>query len=83
MTHTCHAIGCKSECNPGHLMCRIHWERLPWPRRDSVEREYVVGQCNNDPTPTPQWHDAADAAIYWIHIADLKKRIRDLNKKII
>lgn len=46
---------------------------LPVIRKRSVLREYRKGQCQNNPTPSEQWHDAADAAIYWIRIAELLK----------
>jgi len=74
--HTCHAIGCKEPCSPKHLMCMRHWNMLPAPRKRSVLREYRPGQCENNPTPSPQWHDAADAAIYWIHIAELRVQLK-------
>lgn len=74
--HKCHAISCEKPCKPEYLMCGYHWNMLPKIRKDSVIREYRPGQCEYDPTPSPQWHDAADAAIYWIHIAELKKEIR-------
>lgn len=72
--HKCHAIRCESNCKPEYLMCKRHWGILPKLRKDSVLREYRAGQCENNPTPTPQWHDAADAAIYWIHIAELRAK---------
>lgn len=76
--HKCHAIGCKASCKPEHLMCARHWAMLPQPRKDSVLREYKKGQCENSPTPSPQWHDAADAAIYWIHIAELRSKLASI-----
>jgi len=72
MSHKCHAIGCDKPCRPEYLMCGKHWGMLPKLRKESVLREYRKGQCQLDPLPSPQWHDAADAAIYWIHIAELR-----------
>ena len=80
MSHKCHAIGCDTSCRPEYLMCKHHWNMLPAPRKRSVLREYRHGQCQNDPTPSPQWHDAADAAIYWVHIAELKAELRQLRQ---
>ena len=72
MSHKCHAIGCNKPCRPEYLMCGKHWGMLPKLRKESVLREYRKGQCQLDPLPSQQWHDAADAAIYWIHIAELR-----------
>ena len=80
MTHVCHAIGCKTNCKPEKLFCSACWDRLPAPRKRSVLREYREGQCSNNPTPSEQWHDAADAAVYWLHIADLRKKLNQLKK---
>ena len=76
MIHKCHAIGCDQKCKPEYLMCKKHWDMLPVGRKRSVLREYRPGQCQNNPTPSPQWHDAADAAIYWIHIAELRAKLK-------
>lgn len=76
--HICHAIGCSAPCPPEKLMCANCWNRLPASRRRSVLREYRSGQCDFNPLPSPQWHDAAAAAIYWLRMADLAKEVRNL-----
>lgn len=81
MIHKCHAIGCETPCKPEYLMCPRHWKMLPKPRQRSVLREYRNGQCQLDPIPSPQWHDAADAAIYWIRIAEDKKEVERLQRE--
>ncbi len=79
--HKCHAIGCETPCKPEMLMCKRHWTMLPNPRKRSVLREYKAGQCNLNPIPSEQWHDAADAAIYWIKIAELRITIQTQAKE--
>ena len=76
MSHTCHAIGCKTACKPEHLMCSKHWDMVTSFAKERVYAEYQDGQCSRDGGPTPQWHSAADVAIYQVHI----KEIRELFK---
>lgn len=82
MIHTCHAIGCKTECKPEHLICAKHWDMVTSYAKGRVYAEYQEGQCNRDGGPTPQWHSAADAAIYQVHIKELRGVIKDLHKKL-
>jgi len=79
-SHKCHAIGCNSTCKPEHLMCKNCWDQVPKSKQKRVYEEYVEGQCNLDPMPTPQWHDAADVAIYYVYIKKLQKRIKSLEE---
>ena len=79
--HKCHAIGCDTKCRPEYLMCPRHWKMLPKPRQLSVLREYRAGQCSLDPVPSPQWHDAANAAIYWIHNTEQRAELTQLRKR--
>lgn len=44
MTHTCHALGCKTPVPPAMFSCRKHWFALPKVLRDAVWREYRRGQ---------------------------------------
>jgi hypothetical protein len=53
---------------------------LPKGRKRRVLDEYRQGQCQNNPTPSIHWHDAADAAIYWVHIKELRKMILDIKR---
>ena len=82
MSHTCHAIGCNAPCKPEHLMCKKHWAMVPASRKEAVYREYRSGQCNLNPMPSPQWHDAADCAIYWVHIMELRAKLKELKRPI-
>ena len=81
MSHTCHAIGCKDNCKPTFLMCKKHWDMVPKPKQERVYAEYRSGQCNLNPMPSPQWHDAADVAIYYVHIKELRKMLTDLRRE--
>jgi hypothetical protein len=78
MTHTCHAIGCKANCHPEKLMCKKHWDMVPEHKQQRVYDEYRPGQCKLDPMPSPQWHDAADVAIYYVHIQELRSRLKSM-----
>lgn len=50
--------------------------------KERVYAEYQEGQCNRDGGPTPQWHSAADAAIYQVHIRELRVIIDGLKKQL-
>jgi hypothetical protein len=63
MPHTCHAKGCNATCKPEYLMCPHHWRMVPGAVQREVYRQYRDGQCVGNPTPSPEWHLAADAAI--------------------
>jgi len=45
------------------LMCFRHWRMVPKSIQRRVWDAYVPGQCNLDPHPSEEWHEAADAAI--------------------
>jgi hypothetical protein len=66
MSHTCHARGCKTTCKPEFLMCSKHWRMVPKTLQQAVYRTYQPGQCQGNPTPSPEWHKAADAAIGYV-----------------
>lgn len=83
MIHTCYAIGCKNNCPPEHLMCSKHWEMVTSYAKQRVYDEYQEGQCTRDGGPTPQWHSAADAAIYQVHIKELREYIKTLKDKLL
>lgn len=61
--HTCHAVDCEVRCKPEYLMCGRHWRMVPRRLQAAVWDAYVPGQCDLDPRPSPEWHDAADRAI--------------------
>lgn len=62
MIHTCHVPRCSTTCPPKHLMCARHWRMVPRHLQKKVWDTYVTGQeVRKD--PTPEWHEAADAAI--------------------
>lgn len=82
MNHTCHAIDCRTPCKPEHLMCAKHWAMLSAGRQKRVYEEYRVGQCNGKPPPSQAWHDAADLAIMYVHIRELRQRIRELSEAL-
>lgn len=63
MSHTCHAKGCTANCKPEYLMCWNHWRRVPRRVQAAVYRYYQEGQCDLQPSPSREWHIAADAAI--------------------
>lgn len=62
-------------------MCAEHWAMLPEKRKKAIYREYRPGQCQLNPLPSPQWHDAADCAIFYVHMILLKKEIDRLRDK--
>jgi hypothetical protein len=62
MVHTCHARLCNTKCLAEYLMCRKHWAMVPRKLQLAVWKHYRKGQCD-DKRPSPQWHEAADAAI--------------------
>lgn len=62
MTHRCHAIGCEVVVDPGLLMCREHWFKVPRLLRRAVWRNYRKGQeITKD--PSRDYLEAARAAI--------------------
>lgn len=81
MSHTCHAINCRESCKPEHLMCAKHWDMVTSYAKERVYAEYQEGQCTRDGGPTPQWHSAADAAIYQVRVKELTSIARDLHLK--
>ena len=63
-------------------MCKEHWDMVPKSKQEAVYREYRKGQCNLKPMPSPQWFDAADAAIYAVRIIELNKITKELKSRI-
>ena len=63
-------------------MCKSHWSIVPAPLKRSVLREYRNGQCQLNPVPSPQWHDAANAAIFWVYAAELKRENKSLRAQL-
>ncbi len=61
--HTCHARGCETPVPKKMLMCGPHWGQVPERLRRAVWKHYQDGQEEGQHTPTPAWHEAADAAI--------------------
>lgn len=61
--HHCHARGCVVPCAPEKLMCFAHWRLVPSSLRARVWATYRPGQCDLKPSPSREWHAAADAAI--------------------
>lgn len=72
MSHICHAKGCKTNCKPEYLMCPKHWRMVPKNIQYAVYKNYQAGQCQGNPTPSPDWHKAADAAIRAVFEKELK-----------
>lgn len=60
--HICHAINCETPCPPRHLMCARHWRMVPRNLQLDVWAMYEPGQ-ETTKTPTPEYLDAAIAAI--------------------
>jgi len=60
--HTCHATGCETEVPPKLFMCRRHWFALSKEHRDRILALCRPGQ-ENDKDPSPEYLDAARAAI--------------------
>ena len=65
MSHRCHARDCGAPVPPSMLMCRRHWFKVPKRVRDQVWDAYSRGQ-EVDKRPSPEWHEAADAAIGYV-----------------
>ncbi len=63
MTHVCHVAGCSVPVAPKMLMCARHWFSVPQHLRSDVWATYTSGQESGGATPTPEWHNAADAAL--------------------
>lgn len=61
--HVCHAEGCETPRKPEFLMCGRHWRMVPQGLQRAVWDAYVPGQEQWEPTPTEEWHAAANAAI--------------------
>lgn len=64
-THLCHAQGCKTPVQPRMFMCRSHWFQLPRTMRDVIWATYVPGQEKRK-DPSPEYLDAAVAAVKWL-----------------
>lgn len=60
--HRCHAKECVTEVKPTMLMCLKHWRLVPFELQRKVWATYRPGQCS-DKNPSPQWVEAARAAI--------------------
>lgn len=69
--HHCHARGCVRSVPPEYLMCGYHWRLVPKVLQLAVWRTYRPGQCD-DKRPSREWHDAADAAIDYVHRLERK-----------
>lgn len=67
--HTCHATLCKTRCPPTYLMCPRHWRMVPTRLQRLVWATYREGQCR-DKRPSREWHQAADAAIAAVALAE-------------
>lgn len=70
-------------------MCAKHWGMVNKYAQERVYAEYEEGQCTRDGGASPQWHSAADAAIYQVRIKELLQaieykdnRIRELKKEV-
>lgn len=60
--HLCHAKACQIEVAPRLLMCGRHWRMVPRALQRAVWATYRPGQ-ENTKDPTPEYLDAAQAAI--------------------
>lgn len=60
--HTCHAEGCDKAVPPRLLMCRPHWQMVPYGLQLDVWANYEPGQERRK-DPTDDYLDAAQAAI--------------------
>ena len=65
MSHHCHARNCQTPVKPELLMCFRHWKIVPRKIQQAVWKYYRPGQCD-DKQPSPEWHQAADAAIGFV-----------------
>jgi hypothetical protein len=50
-------------------MCPKHWAMVPSHIQKAVYKHYRAGQCD-DYKPSPAWHEAADAAIKAVSVAE-------------
>jgi len=78
--HYCHAIGCKVAVPPERLFCLLHWYSTPMPLRARVWATYQNGQCDGYPPPSEAWHQAADAAISFVAMREIKLLVMDFFK---
>ncbi len=62
MSHTCHAVDCKTNVPPEMFMCKRHWFMVPKPLRDRVWTTYRPGQCD-DWNPSLGYCNAAQEAV--------------------
>lgn len=74
MIHTCHAIDCRAECPPKHLMCVRHWSMVPPPLAAEVYRTAGLRDRRSvDATWAPWWR-AAHRAIDEVYRLELAMR---------
>ncbi len=66
MPHTCHAKRCMTPVSRRMLMCLRHWKMVPKSLQRDVWDTYSPGQERGAATPTPEWHEAANAAIDYV-----------------
>jgi len=62
VVHRCHASGCGAFTEQRLLMCSEHWALVPVGLKKRICSTYRDGQCD-DKRPSPDWLDAAHAAI--------------------
>lgn len=63
-------------------MCAKHWAMVPTFTKESVYREYRNGQCNKG-TPSVQWMEAANSAIYAVRLKELNIIVKEKSERIV
>ena len=61
MEHRCHAIGCRTLCEPRMLMCRSCWKTVPKDLQKEVYRTVKMRGPAVDETWAPWWRAQARA----------------------
>lgn len=62
MSHTCHAINCKTQTKPEMFMCLKHWRKVPKDLQRAIWKYYRPGQCD-DWRPSPEYCNTAKKAV--------------------
>ncbi len=69
--HHCHALGCKSDCPPAHLMCGPCWAKVPVALQHEVTKSCEFRNLEHADITWARWWRAQAFAIH--HVAMLKE----------
>lgn len=65
MIHHCHATNCLVKISPEQLLCKEHWQVLPWGIKKRIWDTYRHGQTD-DMQPSREYLAAARSAVIFI-----------------